>query len=333
MPTTARPEARRPRGYPRAVGGAVAELAIDLGTANTLVHADGRVVVDAPSVVAVGPRRRVVAAGHDAKAMLGRAPRGIRVVRPLAAGVVQDLDACGLLLGALLAPLRRSRRTRLVVSVPLDTTAVERHAVAAACERIGPAPQTVVDEPYAAAVGAGLPVDAPVASMLVDVGEGITEAVVLACGGVVAAASQRVGGADLDRALLSLLRLHHGLAVGDTAIERVKLGLALLEEDAPVAIGGLDLVSGRPRRLDCPRHELAAGLEEPLCRVVDTVRTALERTPPELSADLTTRGLTLSGGTALLPGLAERLRDAIGVPVHLAPDPLRSVIHGNAALL
>jgi rod shape-determining protein MreB and related proteins len=313
------------------VSSTVSELAIDLGTASTLIHADGRLVAEAPSVVAIAAGR-VVAVGHAAKGMLGRVPSGVRVVRPLAGGVIGDLEACTLMLGAMLDPIRRGRRTRVVVSVPLDTTEVERHAVAAVCERLGAAPRTLIDEPLAAAIGSGLPVAEAQASMVVDAGEGITEAAVLSCGGVVASCSVRVGGGDLDRALAGALRSDHGLAVGEVTAERLKLSLGC-DDGSDLAVGGMDLASGRPRRLTVARSEILAAVKEPLDRVVDAVRTGLERTPAELSSDLVEQGMTLTGGTALLPGLADRLHRETGLRVQLAPDPLRSVLLGNAALL
>jgi len=320
---------------------AVSELAIDLGTANTLVYADGRQIVDAPSVVALDPDRRVVAVGQPAKAMLGRAPKGLRVIRPLSSGVVNDLEACGLMLGALLHHIRASRRARIVVSVPLDTTQVERQAVAAVCERItSQAPRRVLDEPVAAAIGSGLPVDQPRASLVVDVGDGITEAVVMSCGGIVTSSSLRVGGSDLDRALETHLRNVHKLAIGELTAERLKIALGAAEDGSSdghdrgcVEVGGLDRATGRPRRVVCPTEELWKALDDPITSIVTVVRNVLERIPGDLASDLIARGLVLTGGTALLGGLADRLAKETGLEVRLAPDPLRSVLLGNVSFL
>ena len=317
------------------------DMAVDLGTANTLVYVRGRgIVLDEPSVVAVDTRDgRPVAIGADAKRMTGRTPAHIAVVRPLAGGVIADFDVCEKMLRYFIHRVHRHRwaKPRMVLCVPSGITGVEQRAVQEAAELAGARKQPyVIQEPMAAAIGAGLPVQEPSGNMVVDIGGGTTEVAVISLGGVVTSRSLRVAGDEIDEAIIQFVKKQHGLALGERTAEQVKVALASawpLEEEVMAEIRGRDLVSGLPRTVLLSTEELREAVDEPVSAIVDAVKATLDRTPPELAADIMERGIVLAGGGALLLGLAERLEAETGMPVRVAPDPLHAVALGSGQAL
>ena len=327
----------------QALGRLGVELAIDLGTANTRIHARGKgFVVEIPSVVAVertadGPQ--IVATGADAKRMLGRTPEHISAVSPIREGVVGDYslveellrDALHQAIGA-----RKMSRGRVLIAVPQATSDVERRAVQELARAMGARDVTLIGKAVAAAVGAELPIHEATGSVVVDIGAGVTEIAVLALGGVVDSTSIRIAGANLDGAITSWVRDHHNVLLGARAAEEVKLtiGCALPRAEAAVArITGRDLGSGIPRELSLSSDDLLRPIQATLQSVVEAVRQILSRTSPEVAGDIAELGLVLTGGTALLPGLAEWIRDQIGLSVVTADDPERATCRGAGALL
>jgi rod shape-determining protein MreB len=317
-------------------------LAVDLGTANTLVYERGRgVVVNEPSVAAV--RRDtgdVIAVGIDAPAAIGDGQDPVTLVRPLAGGVISDLSVAGRMLAAFVervVPARRiGSRPRVVVAVPSTVTDVERRAVADAVYAAGAGAVELVEEPLAAAVGAGLPVDEPTASVVVDVGGGTTEVAMIADGGIVASASVRVGGDALDRAIIAWVRKGHDLLVGEPTAERIKIAIGSAwprRHEEQAEIRGRDLVSGLPRTITASSGDIRMAIEPPLVEILGAVGAMLDRCPPEFSGDLSTRGIALTGGGALLSGLTERIEDETALPVTLADRPLECVVLGAATYL
>ena len=317
------------------------DMAVDLGTANTIVYVRGRgIVLDEPSVVAVDTRDgRPVAIGADAKRMTGRTPAHIAVVRPLAGGVIADFDVCEKMLRYFIHRVHRHRwaKPRMVLCVPSGITGVEQRAVQEAAELAGARKQPyVIQEPMAAAIGAGLPVQEPSGNMVVDIGGGTTEVAVISLGGVVTSRSLRVAGDEIDAAIIQFVKKQHGLALGERTAEQVKVALASawpLEEEVMAEIRGRDLVSGLPRTVLLSTEELREAVDEPVSAIVDAVKATLDRTPPELAADIMERGIVLAGGGALLLGLAERLEAETGMPVRVAPDPLHAVALGSGQAL
>ncbi|KHL15718.1 UNVERIFIED_CONTAM: rod shape-determining protein MreB [Mumia flava] len=311
-------------------------MAVDLGTANTLVYVRGRgVMLDEPSVVALNARTRaILAVGSDAKRMHGRTPGAITVIRPMRDGVIADFEATEQMLRLFIQQVHRRRhlaKPRLVVCVPSAITSVEQRAVREAGYQAGARQVFVVEEPMAAALGAGLPVHEPAGNMVVDVGGGTTEVAVIALGGVVASKSIRTAGDDLDAAIVDWFKKEHALLLGEQTAEDLKIdaGSAYPGADEPmVSIRGRDLVGGLPRTIDVTAAEVRRALEEPVSRIVDAVRDTLDVTPPELAADILDRGLVLTGGGALLRGLDDRIRRETEVPVHVVDDPLHSVAMG-----
>ena len=312
------------------------DLAIDLGTANVLVYARGRgIVVDEPSVVTIDVTSgRMVAAGTEAKAMIGRTPPKLRTVRPMRAGVITDFETTERLIRYLIQRVQGSRRLarpRLVVAVPSGLTGVERRAVRDACEKAGARGVYLLEEPLAAAIGAGLPVHEPRGSMVVDVGGGTTETAVVSLGGMVAVTAARVGGNDLDDAIQNYIKKEYALAIGEATAERLKIevGSAFPQPDELKAeVRGRDLVSGLPRTVLVDAGELRRATEEPVNQILDTVKSTLDGCPPELAGDVMDFGVTVTGGGALLTGLDERIRHETGLPVHVCDDPLRTVATG-----
>ncbi|HEV7171997.1 rod shape-determining protein [Pedococcus sp.] len=312
------------------------DLAIDLGTANTLIYERGRgVVLDEPSVVAVeAGSGRLVAAGAQAKEMLGRTPGHVRAVRPLQDGVISDADVTERMLRYFVDQVRPSRlvRPRMVVCVPSAVTGVERRALEDAAVRSGARRVYVIEEPMAAAIGADLPVNETSASMVVDIGGGTTDVAVISLGGVVTARSLRVGGDEIDDALVAHIKTEYSLLVGERTAEDVKVaaGSAFpLREETSTRIRGRDLVTGLPKTVTVSSQEVRRAIEGPVLQMVDLVRATLDVCPPELAGDILDRGVTLTGGGALLRGLDERLRHELGVPVRVAEDPLRAVVRGS----
>ena len=312
------------------------DLAVDLGTANTLVYVRGRgIVLAEPSVVAMDTRTgEVVAVGAEAKKMMGRTPEHIVAVRPLRDGVIADFEATEKMLRYFLRRVHRRSsisRPRLVVAVPSGITAVEQRAVRDAGYAAGARRVDLIEEPMAAAIGAGLPVAAARGSMVVDIGGGTTEVAVLSLGGVVRSRSVRVGGDELDDAIVQYVKKEYALLVGERTAEEIKMAIGSAfpgPEELHAEIRGRDLVSGLPRTVVLPAERVREALEEPVNAILDAVRTTLDTCPPELAGDVMERGVVLTGGGALLTGLDQRLRHETGMPVHVADNPLVSVAIG-----
>ena len=314
------------------------DMAVDLGTANTLVYVRGRgVLVDEPSVVALNQTTgEVLAVGHEAKRMLGRTPDNITAIRPLKDGVIADFEATEQMLRYFIQQVHRRRyfaKPRMVICVPSGITAVETRAVKEAGYQAGARRVYIVEEPMAAAIGAGLPVHLPTGNMVVDIGGGTTEVAVISLGGIVTSLSVRTAGDDIDNAIVQWMKKEHALLLGERTAEEVKMTLgsawpAAQEPDAEIR--GRDMVSGLPRTVTVSSADIRAALEEPISGIVDAVRTTLDQTPPELAGDIMDRGIVLTGGGALLKGLDERIRHETGMPVHVADDPLTSVAMGAA---
>lgn len=320
------------------------DLAIDLGTANTLVYVKGRgIVSNEPTVVAVQENgrdaRRVVAVGSEAKAMQGRTPKGIRAVRPMKDGVIADFEVTEEMLRHFIqrAHNRRSLvRPRVIICVPFGITEVEKRAVRESAESAGAREVFLVEEPMAAAIGAGLPITEAHGSMIVDIGGGTTEVAVISLKGIVYSKSVRVGGDKMDEAIVNYVKRAYNVAIGEQTAERVKIavGAALpTGENHKVEIRGRDLVEGVPRTFEICEEEVREALSEPIKQVVEAVKQALEQTPPELAGDVVDRGITLSGGGALLRNLDALIRYETGLPVVLADDPLTAVVLGSGRIL
>jgi rod shape-determining protein MreB len=312
------------------------DMAVDLGTANTLVYVRGRgVLLNEPSVVALNTQtHEILAIGHEAKRMLGRTPDSITAIRPMRDGVIADFESTEQMLRLFIQQVHRRRyfaKPRLVVCVPSGITSVEQRAVKEAGYQAGARRVYIIEEPMAAAIGASLPVHEATGNMVVDVGGGTTEVAVISLGGIVTSLSIRTAGDDLDQAIITWFKKEHSLLLGERTAEQIKveLGSAFPRPDEPDAdIRGRDMVSGLPRTVPVSSAEVRRALEEPLNAIVDAVRTTLDKTPPELAADIMDRGLVLTGGGGLLRGLDERLRHETGMPVHVADDPLHSVALG-----
>ena len=318
------------------------DLGIDLGTANTLIAMQGQgVVLEEPSIVAVDRvRGAICAVGTDAKAMTGRTPAHLTVVRPLRDGVVADLNVTRQMLEHFVGRVYRGRgfiSPRVMIGVPSGITEVERRAVESAAETATGARQAhTVEEPMAAALGAGLPVDDPAASMIVDIGGGTTEVAVISLGGIVTARSIRVAGDEIDEALRLHLRHEHNLVVGDLSIEKLKIEGAsayAVVPDSKIWVRGRSLVTGLPGAIEISSGELRAAIREPVTAIIEIIRATLEGAPPELCADIMERGLTLAGGGALLRGLNVAIERSIGTPVHICDVPLAAVALGTARAL
>jgi rod shape-determining protein MreB len=312
------------------------DMAVDLGTANTLVYVRRRgVMLNEPSVVALNSQtREILAVGSEAKRMLGRTPDAITAIRPLRDGVIADFESTEQMPRIFIQRVHRRRyfaKPRLVVCVPSGITSVEQRAVKEAGYQAGARQVYIIEEPMAAAIGAGLPVHEATGNMIVDVGGGTTEVAVISLGGIVTSVSIRTAGDDLDAAIISWFKKEYSLMLGERTAEEIKieLGSAFPLPDEPEAeIRGRDLISGLPRTVVVSSAEVRQAIEEPVHAIVDAVRTTLDKTPPELAGDIMDRGLVLTGGGALLRGLDARLRHETGMPVHVADDPLHSVAMG-----
>ncbi|MET9497282.1 rod shape-determining protein [Streptomyces sp. NPDC006552] len=316
------------------------DIGIDLGTANTLLYVRGQgIVLNEPSVVAVKEGGRgVLAVGSEAKETIGRTPGSITAIRPLRGGVISDYEAAEEMIRHFVrkaVPGRRPR-TRMVVCVPSGVTPVERRAIVHAAQRSGARAVHLIEEPMAAAIGAGLPVGEPRGSMVVDIGGGTTEVAVISLGGVVTARSLRVGGDRLDEAVTDHVRKEHGLLIGERTAEDVKVAIGsawpVPGEEAfelrAFTVRGREKVAGLPKTVELTVQEVRAALDEPVEAIVTAVKATLEECPPELSGDVMEHGIVLTGGGALLPGLDLRLTSATGIPVFVAEDPLHSVALG-----
>ena len=326
------------RNNPLALG---RDIAIDLGTANTLVYVRGYgVVLNEPSVVALDVADgRPVAVGNEAKRMMGRTPGHIRAVRPLKDGVIADFEVCEKMLRYFIQKVHTSRwsKPRMVICVPSGITGVEQRAVQDVAEYAGARkPVHIIEEPMAAAIGADLPVHEPSGNMIVDIGGGTTEVAVISLGGIVTAQSLRVAGDELDEAVMAYLKKEFSLAVGERTAEEIKIQMGSawpMEEEMTADIRGRDLISGLPRTITLSTEQVREALAEPVAAIVDVVRTTLDKTPPELAADIMHAGITLSGGGALLAGIDRRMAHETGMPINIAPDPLFSVVIGSGRAL
>jgi rod shape-determining protein MreB len=313
------------------------DMAVDLGTANTLVYVRGRgVVLNEPSVVAINTNTKgILAVGTEAKRMIGRTPGNIVAIRPLRDGVIADFDTTERMLRYFIQKVHRRRhfaKPRIVVCVPSGITGVEQRAVKDAGYQAGARKVYIIEEPMAAAIGAGLPVHEPTGNMVVDIGGGTTEVAVISLGGIVTSASIRTGGDELDQAIIGYVKKEYSLMLGERTAEEIKMaiGSAFPMPDEPHAeIRGRDLVSGLPKTIIVSAEEIRKAIEEPVNAIVDSVKTTLDKCPPELSGDVMDRGIVLTGGGALLRGLDERLRHETGMPIHIADNPLHSVAIGS----
>ncbi len=319
------------------------DLAIDLGTANTLVFAKGKgIVLREPSVVAVrqdGRGNKVLAVGKEAKRMLGRTPGNILAIRPIRDGVIADFEVTEAMLRYFINKVH-NRRTlvhpRIIISVPSGITQVERRAVRESAESAGAREVYLIDEPMAAAIGAGLPITEPTANMVVDIGGGTTELAVISLAGIVYSSSVRVAGDKMDEAILHYIKRKHNMAIGEHTAEQIKIIVGDVMPETPyntMEIKGRDLISGVPKTLTIDSGEIKAAISEQIDAIVEAVKMALEITPPELSADIVDRGIVLTGGGALLKNLDKRLREETGLPIIVADDPLSSVVMGSGKAL
>ncbi|MTI58734.1 MAG: rod shape-determining protein [Firmicutes bacterium] len=317
------------------------DLGIDLGTANTLVYAKGKgILIREPSVVALKENREnVLAVGEEAKRMIGRTPGTIVAVRPMKDGVIADFDVTETMIRYFITKAhKRTRlvRPRIIICVPSGVTEVEKRAVLDAATHAGAREAYLIEEPMAAAIGAGLPVHEPTGNMVVDIGGGTTEVAIISLGGIVSSRSIRIGGDEMDEAIVHYIKRKYKLMIGDRTAEEIKviIGSAVEGEDEAIKeVRGRDLVSGLPRTLEITAAEIREALKEPVMSIVEAVKYTLEQTPPELSADLIDRGIILTGGGALLKGLDKLLVNETQMPVHVAEDPLDCVVKGTGVAL
>ncbi|AJD51206.1 rod shape-determining protein MreB [Thalassospira sp. MBR-102] len=331
--------------FSKLLGVLSSDMAVDLGTANTLVYVKGRgIVLNEPSVVAITDekgKKQVLAVGEEAKQMLGRTPGYIQAIRPLRDGVIAEFHIAEEMIKHFIRKVHGRRNfasPEVIICVPSGSTAVERRAIQESAESAGARKVWLIDEPMAAAIGAGLPVTEPTGSMVVDIGGGTTEVAVLSLGGIVYARSVRVGGDKMDEAIIAYIRRTHNLLVGESTAERIKkeIGSACAPDDgdgATVEIRGRDLMNGVPKELIISERQIAESLAEPVSAIIEAVKVALEQTPPELAADIVDKGIVLTGGGAMLGNLDYVLRHATGLPVSIADDPLSCVALGTGRAL
>lgn len=322
-----------------------ADMAIDLGTANTLVYVRDRgIVLNEPSVVAIsvaGGKKQVLAVGNEAKQMLGRTPGNIVAIRPLRDGVIADFEVTEAMIKHFIRKVHNRRSfvsPKMVICVPSGSTAVEQRAIVESAESAGASEVYLIEEPMAASIGAGLPVTEPSGSMIVDIGGGTTEVAVISLGGIVYAKSARVGGDKMDEAIIAYIRRVHNLLVGETTAERIKkdIGSACPPGDGEgryLEIKGRDLMNGVPKEIVVTERQVAESLAEPVGQIIEAVKVALEHTPPELASDIVDKGIVMTGGGALLSNLDLVLRHATGLPVTIADDPLSCVALGTGHAL
>ena len=321
------------------------DMAIDLGTANTLVYVKGEgVVLNEPSVVAIVENNgttQVLAVGNEAKQMLGRTPGKIKAIRPMKDGVIADFEVAEQMIKSFIKKVHKGRtlsNPQIVICVPTGATNVERRAIRESADAAGARKVFLIEEPVAAAIGAGLPVAEPTGSMIVDIGGGTTEVAVLSLGGVVHAISVKAAGDKFDEAIIEYMRTTHKLAIGETTAERMKkeIGTASPPEDGDgrsMNVKGRDLITGLPKELSISQRQISEALAEPVAQIIDTIKRALEQIPPELSADIVERGIMMTGGGSLLGNLDKVLRRATSLPVSIAEDPLLCVVLGTGKAL
>ncbi|MEN9991974.1 MAG: hypothetical protein RLZZ224_1676 [Verrucomicrobiota bacterium] len=316
------------------------DIGIDLGTANTLVCVkDQGIVLREPSVVAVrAGTNEVLAVGDDAKRMLGRTPGDIVAIRPLKDGVISDFRVTEAMLRHFIKKVNTRRRTnsRVVIAIPSGITEVEKRAVRESAEMAGAREVYLIEEPMAAAIGVGLPVQDAAGNMIVDIGGGTTEVALISLSGIVYARSVRVAGDEFDESIISYMKRNYNLMIGERTAEDIKMRIgsaAALPKELTMEVKGRDLVAGLPKTITITSQEVRDAMSDPLSQVIDGIRTTLERCPPELAADLVDRGIVLAGGGALLKGLDRLIREETGLPVHIAEDPLSAVAEGTGKAL
>jgi len=320
----------------------VNDIAVDLGTANTLVYVKGEgIVLNEPSVVAVEKgSRRIMGIGLEAKRMLGRTPEGIEAIRPLKDGVIADVDVTEMMLRHFLVQVTHKRifriKPRVVIGVPSGITELERRAVRSSAMSAGAKVVYMVDEPMGAAIGVGLPVETPTGNMVIDIGGGTTEIAVIALSGIVSNTSIRVGGDELDAAIVTFLRKNYNLLIGEPTAEAIKIQIGSafdVGEEREMEVKGRDLVSGIPKTVTVHSQEVRECIQEPIQAIVEAVRRALEITPPELSSDIVDRGIVMTGGGALIRGLDRLLQHETNLPIHVDEEPLTCVVRGAGRIL
>jgi len=312
------------------------DMGIDLGTANTLVYVKSKgIVLEEPSIVAIEKnKKRIMAVGKEAKRMVGRTPGNIVVVRPLKDGVIADFETTEKMLRYFIQTVHKNvafARPRIVICVPSGITPVEKKAVIEATEQAGARAAYIIEEPLAAAIGANLPIDEPTGSMIVDVGGGTSEVAVISLGGIVVSQSLRIGGDEMDEAIVYYLKKDHNLLVGERTSERVKMEIGSafpLENEEKMEINGRDLITGLPKTIIITSQQIRKALEKPVGDIVNAIVEVLDGTPPELSSDIMKRGIVLAGGGSLLKGLSERISRETHCPVYMAEDPLAAVAVG-----
>ena len=316
------------------------DIAIDLGTANTLVYVKGQgVVITEPSVVAISRiDRKVLAIGRAAREMMGKTHRDIEVIRPMRDGVIDDDEVAELMIRSFIRRVHPNRfmRPRVIVCVPSGVTKSEKRIIRDSAEYAGAREVHLIAEPMAAALGVGLPVKEPIGSMIVDIGGGTTEIAIISLSGIVTMHSIRTAGDEMDDAIAQFIRRNYNLFIGERMAEWIKcnVGSAIpLEEEITLSAKGKDLVSGMPKAMEISSEEIREAVTESLSKIIDAVREALEKSPPELSADIRDRGIILTGGGAMLKGLDQRLRDETNLPVNIADDPLTCVVRGTGMVL
>ncbi|MET3683141.1 rod shape-determining protein MreB [Alkalibacillus flavidus] len=320
-----------------------AEIGIDLGTANLLIYSKSKgVVFNEPSVVAVDSKSgNVLAVGHEAKDMIGKTPANITSIRPLQDGVIADYEVTAQMLSEMLKKVSKKlgmsmRKPNVIVCAPTGSTSVERRAIENAIKEYGAKNVHIIEEPLAAAIGAGLPVDEPLSSVVVDIGGGTSEVAIISFGGVVSAQSIRTGGDDIDSAIIQYVRKQYNVLIGERTAETIKMeiGYALVDhEPIIIEVRGRDLVAGLPKTITLDSKEIQSAIREPLEHILEAIKTTLENCPPELSGDIVDQGITVTGGGALLNGMSEWLTGEVDVPVHIAENPLECVAIGTGKSL
>lgn len=317
------------------------DLAVDLGTANTLIYVKGKgIVCSEPSVVAINnDTKEILAVGSEAKSMLGRTPANIVAIRPMKDGVISNFEVTEKMLRYFITKVNNKKsfvRPRVIVAVPSGVTQVEKRAVKDSAIQAGAREVYIVEEPMAAAIGAGLPIQEPSGNMIVDIGGGTTEVAVISLSGIVYANSVRVGGDEMDEAIVNYIKRNYNLLIGTSTAEKIKMEIGSayrLEEEMSIEIKGRDLLNGIPKTVEITDSEIREALSDAVSKIVDAVKSALEKTPPELSADIVDRGIVLSGGGALLKGLDKKLAEETGLPIIVADDPLKAVAYGAGRVL
>jgi rod shape-determining protein MreB and related proteins len=317
------------------------DIGIDLGTANTLVYIKDRgIVLREPSVVAIQQgSSRVLAVGEEAKRMLGRTPGNIVAIRPMKAGVIADFEVTEAMLRYFIRKAHNRKwvvRPRIIISVPSGITEVEKRAVKDSATHAGAREVYLIEEPMAAAIGVGLPVQEPAGNMIVDMGGGTTEVAIISLAGIVLSRSVRVGGDEMDEAIVQYLKRVYNLMIGERTAEEIKITIGSaypLGEEMSMEVKGRDLVAGLPKTLTITSEEIREALQEPVSAIIEAIRITLERCPPELSSDLVDRGIVLAGGTSQLRGLDKLIAEQTGLPVHVAEDPLSAVAEGTGVVL